>query len=320
MTKLLTWLATLGFSLAAFAETSSLSPERQAALKLQLFLDEQGFSPGPIDGKFGTFTQKAVERWQKAGKEPSLNLKSDAPLSLEQLPDKVTSGRGLKSYTITEEDLTHVGTVPSSPEEQAKQDHLPYSTALEALAEKFHAYPSLLEELNPEADFSSGSKIMVPDVAQPFEMTKAKDLAEEKASDQDSNLSLKVLREDEIVEVYQDGTLVHSFPTTVGEAGNTTPSGKFTVDVVQWMPEFRYDDQMLEEGKRSSDAHMLPPGPNSPVGIVWIGLSTDGIGLHGTSSPDTIGRSKSHGCIRLTNWDALTLGQKITTGTEVEVQ
>lgn len=313
-----TWLVTAAFCLPTLA--ADLPPEREAALQLQLFLDKEGFSPGPIDGKFGNFTQKAVQRWQKAGRQPALELDPKADLSAAMLPDGLKSDEALTTYTITEDDAKTVGELADDPSTQAKQENLPYTSVLEAVAEKFHAYPSLIEELNPDTDFSAGTKITVPNVSTPFDLSQAKELSKDGLDDKSGDLHIKVLRSEEIVEVFDGDKLIHSFPTTVGESGNKTPAGEFKVDVVQWMPEFRYDSQMLEQGERSSNSHMLPPGPNNPVGIIWMGISSDGIGLHGTSSPDTIGRSKSHGCIRLTNWDALKLGQKVKPGVTVEIQ
>ena len=123
-----------------------------------------------------------------------------------------------------------------------------------------------------------------------------------------------------MVEVREAGKLVHSFPITPGANDNVSPPGDWKVSIVSWMPEFRWDKSMLEDGKRSDEAFLLPPGPNNPVGIVWIGLNADGIGLHGTPDPDAIGRDRSHGCIRLSNWDALKLAKSVSPGTPVTVK
>ncbi|MGY8644370.1 MAG: L,D-transpeptidase [Verrucomicrobiales bacterium] len=123
-----------------------------------------------------------------------------------------------------------------------------------------------------------------------------------------------------MLEFRRDGKLIYTFPITLGAEGNRASSGEWKVVTVAFMPTFRYDKKMLNEGERSDDAHMLPSGPNNPVGIAWIGINADGIGMHGTSNPDDIGRNARHDCIRLANWDALKLGQAVAVGTKVTIQ
>jgi lipoprotein-anchoring transpeptidase ErfK/SrfK len=113
--------------------------------------------------------------------------------------------------------------------------------------------------------------------------------------------------------------LVAAYPVTIGSAHTTSPIGEWKVRGVAKMPWFRYDKQMLQHGWRSRNFHLLSPGPNSPVGVIWIALNKRGIGLHGTNEPETIGRAASHGCVRLTNWDVVRLAQKVKADVPVSI-
>ncbi len=120
--------------------------------------------------------------------------------------------------------------------------------------------------------------------------------------------------------VLEDGKVVAAFPVTVGSQATASPIGNWTVKAIAKLPTFRWDLKMLTKGERSSHGHLLPPGPNNPVGVVWIALNKKGIGIHGTDDPDGIGRNASHGCIRLANWDVTKLAEMVKTGTPVTVE
>lgn len=315
------------------------SEKRQAALRVQLFLDSKGFGPGKIDGRWGGFTEKAAIRWNEAKKDQPIAILEDGSLDTAKAADLPYAGDLLTTYKITAEDAELLGDLPESPAEKVKLDHLPYTDLMELVSEKFHADPDLIIEINgleSGQDLTVGTEVKVPAVTERFEIQEPMDLAE-KANEEKNEvtveeekeaaekvekpeLSMTVLRDARIVEVRRDGELIHSFPISPGASDNQSPAGDWKVSAVTWMPEFRWDKSMLEDGKRSDDAHLLPPGPNNPVGIVWIGLSADGIGLHGTPFPDAIGRNRSHGCIRLANWDALKLGKIATSGTPVTIR
>ena len=338
----------------AVKETWDSEP-RQAALRLQLFLDKEGFGPGKIDGRWGGFSQKAAERWNAAANGSKIPILESGQLDPAQMKEIPFSEEQLTSYEITDQDQARIGTLPGKPREMAKLKELPYTSLLELVAEKFHADADYLREINAlpaDGDLKVGSKVKVPNVAKPFdiaeplalfkaaeEMKAEEEKAREKkaeatkaekkkapqpptddANNAESDMELTVLRQDRVVELRQGGKLIRSFPISPGASDNQSPAGNWKVAVISWMPKFRWDKSMLEEGKRSDNAYLLPPGPNNPVGIVWIGLSADGIGLHGTPFPDAIGRNQSHGCIRLSNWDALDLGKTVTVGTRVVVK
>ena len=140
------------------------------------------------------------------------------------------------------------------------------------------------------------------------------------AAGDDTSLSIRVSVKDEILEVHAGDKVVAAFPVTVGSQQTVSPIGKWKVAAIAKLSNFRYDAKMLKEGERSANFHMLPPGPNNPVGVVWIALNKKGIGMHGTNDPDSIGRSASHGCIRLANWDIVKLAEMGKRGTNVEVE
>ncbi len=316
------------------------SEKRQAALRLQLFLDREGFGPGKIDGRWGGFSRKAAGRWNAAGNGKKIAILESGELDPAHTKQIPYSAELLTSYEITGQDQSRIGTLPGKPRDMAKLNELPYTSLIELVAEKFHADSDYLREINglpAEGDLKVGSKVKVPNVAKPFDIAEPMALfkaakekkAESKEAPQasaddtkkpESDMELTVLRQDRVVELRQGGKLIRSFPISPGAGDNQSPAGNWKVDVISWMPEFRWDKSMLEDGQRSKNAYLLPPGPNNPVGIVWIGLSADGIGLHGTPFPDHIGRNQSHGCIRLSNWDALDLGKTVTVGTRVVVK
>jgi lipoprotein-anchoring transpeptidase ErfK/SrfK len=123
-----------------------------------------------------------------------------------------------------------------------------------------------------------------------------------------------------MLEIFEADKLVAAYPVTIGSSQTASPIGEWKVRGVAKLPRFRYDKEMLKHGQRSGNFHVLPPGPNSPVGVIWIALNKKGIGLHGTNEPETIGRAASHGCVRLTNWDVVRLAQKVKAGVPVSIQ
>ena len=209
------------------------------------------------------------------------------------------------------------------------------------MAEKFHCDLNFLKELNPGIieKLKEGDQVTVPNV-QPFELSAVKTAttAAEGIAEQDKQghsqtaeiptgvfkeetqpVSLYISTKENILEVHVGGKLAAEFPVTVGSQHTASPIGHWTVKSITKLPNFRYL-RMLEEGKRSSDSHLLPPGPNNPVGVIWIALDKEGVGIHGTDDPDSIGRSASHGCIRLANWDVVKLAAMVKPGVPVVVE
>jgi len=335
-------LAIVGLSLAA-PQTPPRDPQViEAATRLQVFLDRAEFAPGKIDGRYGEFTHKALALYRQSRAESA-----DPPPTAEAAPD--VSGLDLASvgpvfteYTVTEADLKSVGRLAGAVAVQARQKSLPYQSAAEAIAEKFHMDVDFLAELNPGRTkaIKPGDVLTVPNV-QPFELTEVKDLkpgsefavndtaaggepaAEDKSkgdtAEAGGSIAVQVNVKTNMLTVTEGEKLVAAFPVTVGSTQTESPVGDWKVRGVAKMPNFRYDKAMLTRGERSSDFHILPPGPNNPVGIVWIQLNKKGIGLHGTNNPDAIGRNASHGCVRLANWDIVRLAAKVKADVPVSI-
>jgi len=317
--------------------------EIEAATRLQVFLDRANFSPGKIDGHYNDFTLKALALYRQSRGEPV----APRPSKADTAPD--LNGIDLGSvdpvfiqYTVTEADLQNVGPLPSVVREKAKLKALPYRDVGQEIAEKFHCDQKFLGELNPGKNgaLKPGDQLRVPNV-EPFELDTVKDLkpgseiAPEAANDipdqpeqkPDPNsepeagakTSVKVDVKTNMLGVFEGDKIIAAYPVTVGSTQTATPIGEWKVRGVAKLPTFRYDERMLKRGERSKNFHLLPPGPNSPVGVIWIALNKRGIGIHGTDDPNTIGQAVSHGCIRLANWDVVRLAGRVKTGVPVSV-
>ena len=335
-------------------ESTTKKADIEAAVRLQIFLDRANFSPGKLDEHYGDFTWKALALYRisrgEQPQQPPPQVKSKGNIA----PD--ISGLDLDSvgpvflpYTVTDADLASVGPLPSSIAAQAKLKFLPYRDAAEAIAEKFHSEVHLLEQLNPGKmkTIKAGDQIMVPNV-DPFELASVKDI--KPGSDVDSTpandiedqpeqqngtttknkessttepaappVVVKIDSKTNMLEVPERSKLIAAYPVTIGSAHTASPIGEWKVSRITKMPTFRYDKQMLQHGQRSGNFYLLPPGPRNPVGVIWIALNKKGIGIHGTNSPDSIGRAASHGCIRLANWDVVRLATKIKPGDNVSI-
>ncbi len=289
------------------------------ATKLQVFLDRENFGPGKLDGKTGEFTRKALARY---GRAHGRTLPEPGPELLAALPEAAAI-RPFREYTVTAADTAQIGTIPEDRAAQGRQASLPYTSLVELLGERFHAEQAFLRRLNPGQNLGTlavGSRVRVPDVADPLEVPK---LAQHgrflPARPEFRPRVILVHTKEKMLDVTEDGQLLASFPITPGSTALPAPPGTWKIENVASMPYFRYDDMMLEHGVRSDNFVQLPPGPNSPVGVMWMGLNKSGIGLHGTNNPETIGRAASHGCIRLANWDAVKLSQMVTPGVTVKI-
>lgn len=349
-------LASLSFCATAQEEKKTEDPAaseaNEAVTRLQVFLDRAEFAPGKIDGHLGQFTLEALALYREAKggtatpvtPDPKVKVeKSDALPELTDL-DLTSTDPLFLSYEVSEDDLKQVGELPSEIPEQAKLKALPYRSAAEAISEKFHMDEGYLDELNPgkTKNIKAGDTLKVVNVV-PFEKSaiealkqddkdkkkekeaKDKDVSNKKndaedKNDDDSKLLVHINTETNMLSVFDNDKLVAAYPVTVGSERTESPEGKWKVTKISTMPNFRYDKSMLKEGVRSDDFHMLPPGPNNPVGVMWIQLSKDGIGIHGTNDPATIGRASSHGCIRLANWDVVRFAEKIERNVPVTIQ
>jgi lipoprotein-anchoring transpeptidase ErfK/SrfK len=279
-------------------------PEHQqpdAILRAQILLDRANFSVGEIDGAMGSNMQRAVRGFQ-ASRNLNATGKLDDATWQALLAD---TGPALSSYTISPDDVK--GPFLQIPHEIADQAALPelgYSSPQEGLGEKFHCKPELLAKLNPGKTLSNaGEEIMAPVVKN--------DLGAPVAS-------ITVDKTDTTVTAYDaSGKVLAQFPATIGSEHDPLPIGTWKVTAVLHNPEFHYNPDLFWDAKPGDAKATIKPGPNNPVGVVWIGLTKEHYGIHGTPVPSTIGHTQSHGCIRLTNWDAARLAAGVSKGTTV---
>lgn len=277
-----------------------------AALQTQVMLDRAGYSPGEIDGTLGTSTKRALEAYTKSGGKVDA-LPADA----------------IASYKITDEDAAGPFT-PGIPEDMVEKSKLPalgYANLLEALGERFHASPSLLKRLNPSAKFVAGEEIHVPGVAANVTPVgpprgRQSDAAATPENPAATTVTVKKSTSDLTV---TDGTgrVLMYAPVTTGSEHDPLPIGDWKVTGVQHDPTFHYNPALFWDAEPGHSKATIPAGPNNPVGVVWVDISRPHYGLHGTPEPSTVGKTASHGCVRLTNWDALKLAALVRPGTKV---
>jgi lipoprotein-anchoring transpeptidase ErfK/SrfK len=286
--------------------------DEETSVRLQIFLDNAEFGPGKIDGKMGEFFGKALVAYKKAHNLPPGGA-VDAEL-LAQVPQPYTT------YTIRPEDEQFVGEVASRPSEQAKLKAMKYGSLLEFVAERYHAAEDFLRKLNPGMDLEQlkvGDTVNVPNV-QPFEIEK---LSEHfiPANPAFATREIFINIRENFLEVREGDKLVAEFPITPGSKTLPAPQGIWKILGIATLPWFRHDEGVLMHGVRTNDFYNIPPGPNNPVGILWMGLNKPGIGIHGTNNPETIGRAGSHGCIRMANWDAARIKDLVSVGNKVTI-
>ncbi|MBL9134171.1 MAG: murein L,D-transpeptidase [Verrucomicrobiaceae bacterium] len=289
----------------------------ESILRLQIFLDGKLFGPGKVDGRPGEFTTKALKRYQKANGLPETEIEAHT-LDLTSISDLYTT------YTIREEDVKFTGSVPSKPSLQSKKKYLPYDSLLEFLTERFHTSPELIEWLNQPMKMSAlkpGDAVKVPNVFDPFQIELLEPVPSlPEVPEFQSTRVIKIDTNEKLLGVHEGDKMLASLPITPGSGYLATPPGTWKVVGIAQMPTFRWDAGVLNYGVRTENAYELPIGPNNPVGVMWIGLSKAGIGIHGTNSPQTIGRSSSHGCMRTANWDVVRLVKHISKGMPVIIE
>lgn len=292
--------------------------DTENAIRVQIYLDYNDFGPGKIDGQIGEFTLKAGEIFNQVHGFP----KGDWSHILRAARKQITNTYA--AYRLMENDFRFVvPSLPQKPELQMKYKYLGYRSIGEFVAEKYHTSEECLERINPGLKLSSlkvDDMITVPNVKNPFLVEKVP-YSQKYNEDPDlSAQSVIVDTKEKVATFYnKEGKLFASFPITPGQK-KFIHVGNWVVKNMVSTPEFRWDKAMLNEGKRSDQFYQLPPGPNNPVGIMWAGTNKTGIGLHGTNSPETIGRSESHGCVRLANWDAIRLPELIRPGSKMEMK
>jgi lipoprotein-anchoring transpeptidase ErfK/SrfK len=273
-------------------------------LKAQVLLDRAGASPGVLDSYFGGNVAKAIAAVETVLGLPvdgELDPKVWAAIGGDQAPDV------LVPYTITEEDAAYpfLSSVPSDYSVQAQLPALGFTTPEEMFGERFHMDVKLLKALNPSADFRrAGETIWVAAIVGQPVTGKIARIEADKARRQ--------------VRAYDaQNRLIVAYPATIGSADNPSPSGVHQVEAVAPNPVYYYDPRNFVQAGNTKPLQ-LPPGPNNPVGTMWIDLSQPSYGIHGTPEPSKIDKTGSHGCVRLTNWDAEELAGLVDPGVVVE--
>ena len=280
----------------------------QNIFQAQLAMAREGISSGSIDGGLGSQTRAALSAFQrKHGLVPTGTLDGDTKEILR------LSAPIYASYTVTADDLARLLPLPRTWLGKSEQPRLDYETILELVAERSHSHPNLIRQLNPDLDWTNltaGVTIKVPRVEYPPPPAKA--------------ALVKISLSSKTLEAFDSSSnlLVH-FPCSIGRLAEKRPVGELHVAVLAPNPNYTFNPEVFsesEEARRIGRKLTIPPGPNNPVGTAWIGLDRPGYGIHGTPAPELVGRTESHGCFRLANWNAQYLLRLVTVGTPVVVE
>ena len=298
-TAVLVIISGIGIPIAAQKKAADAAqqagPKGTDMLVVQVMLDRARFSPGEIDGKGGPNTKRAIEAFERA-------KSTTVAEAVAAMTDEATV-----SYTITADDEAGPFTeIPEDMMEKAKLKRLSYASLAEALAERFHASPALLKQLNPSARYVAGEQITVPNVMAAPEPTSG------------AGVSITVSKQTSALTLTDaTGAVIYHAPVTTGSQHDPLPIGEWKVTGIARNPTFNYNPDLFWDAEPAHAKAKLPAGPNGPVGAVWIDISKPHYGIHGTPEPATVGHTSSHGCVRLTNWDAIAVAALIGKGAKV---
>ena len=277
-------------------------------LEAQVALARQAISSGPIDGVMGSQTRAALRAFQRNAGIPQTGQLDEATQSL-----LTSNAPVLARYIVTSNDLTRLRPLARTWLGKSLQDRLEYESVLELVAEKTHANPKLIRRLNPALSWTNvpaGSEIQVPNAEYPPPRTKA--------------AFVEINLEARLLQVFDEATnLLAHFPCSIAQQVDKRPVGELRVVVMAPAPNYTFNPEVFPESAEARELGrklILQPGPNNPVGTVWIGLDRPGYGIHGTPRPEEVGRTESHGCFRLANWNAEYLLQLVQAGTPVFVR
>ena len=297
-------LAMAGVTAPAGAAVIGPNAKGDDVLRAQVLLDRAHFSSGEIDAAYGSNLRQAIRGFQKLRQLPVTGL-IDAATWKELARDQ---GPVLDVYVITAQDVA--GPYYKVPADMAGKARLPalgYTNLQEALGERFHCSPDLLRRLNPGKKFRAGEQLLVPNVASSKPLPKAASI-------------LVDAREGTLTLLDAGGMPFAQFPASTGSKHDPLPEGRWEVRGVVTNPEYRYNPKLFWDAKAGDSKARIAAGPNNPVGVAWIELSKEHYGIHGTPEPGKIGKTQSHGCIRLTNWDVMTVVRSVSRGAAVLLQ
>ena len=307
------------------AENTSKQPEPalsappthdpETIVRLKIFLDQHSFGPGEIDDRWTDLCANALRLYQ-IGNGNGVGLDQELKQELTNLAPLYID------YQVNPDDLAWVGRSPKKPAAQARRKLMPYPTIADFVAERFHTNVSFLAKLNPGKNLTRlrpGDTVRVPNVP-PLDLSGLKEADDVPPRPQLKARRVEIDTKRKVLTITDGEKILAAFPITPGSKQLPAPIGTWQIVKVATLPWFRWDKAMLMHGQRSGDFHNIPPGPRNEVGLVWIGLNKKGIGIHGTNNPDSIGRSASHGCIRLANWDAIQVLNAVTQGMTVEIK
>lgn len=344
-------LTTIAFSIAVAVATTGASAQKQSTskkeskldrvLRVQVLLDRANVSSGEIDGTWGKNAKGALNAFQEAS---GLPITEEADEQTLLALEEVSGTQHLREYTITEEDVAgpYVAEIPSDLVEQSKLPLLAYKDIREMLGERFHCDPELLKKLNPRAQYAAGEIIQVPNVLEGTELVVEypKDKVP-RADDEESSAKKKSNEDDEdattsakkklpkaavivvsksassLMAMDEQNRLMLYAPVTSGSEHDPLPFGEWKVNGSEKMPSFNYSPKLFWDANPEHTKAKIPPGPNNPVGVVWVDITKEHYGLHGTPEPGKIGYTQSHGCVRLANWDAMRLASMVKPGVKV---
>src|SRR5208282_4491255 len=301
------WMALLVTAVFSFGQEPAPKISREDAISIQIGLDDAGFSCGQIDGKWGGMTRQALAAWQQAN-----GLKASGEFDAITAANFPAGEANYTNYVVTAADLTKLTQIPEDWKARSQLTNMWFETVLQMVAEKSHASEGLIKTLNPGITnwtvLPAGQSITMLNLSPPRPVPAAK---------------VRVSLSAKTITAYDDGgKMIAFFPCSIAADKEKRTPGQLTVQTVAVNPNYTFDPvnfPELDDTQKGYGKLIVPPGPKNPVGTAWIGLSRVGYGIHGTPHPDQIGKTFSHGCFRLANWNANRLAQMVQIGTPVDV-